>query len=874
MVKPIKLTKDRQGESFYPATTTDAVVDRKRVKVLSEILNDIDDAIQNGTGVSILDSVDKLDTNAPSGSLATVSNIKTEEIEVEDKFSVRDIYVEENPDCEPLMELKLKVPETWPTEELMLIFGPKGYDNIDELTAGRYCGLIYNIEGALLQIMAFENMGTKVLDTNLVSDSVINEDALTQINEIISSWGGIVLYGQAGEGQELLTPTEAQIDSIDSFIGYSNGTHIETIETHTNDIYFKETTGWRKINDIKIVDSVDKLDKNAPQGSLASVAVNTGGEVPFSELYQPTSDEVDFNAGVVDTTNLSRVSGITINSSYDTSAEIQDPSVYLLSKDIDFQGEVGQMIALVSGEAMVWNFATKEQNQLELFTQNEDGTITINEENLATINNLLSTAEFVYGGVISMESGEFLDPSYADVFYKSISGVQKTDLYIKGADGWKVVGDEELKNQISDLEVNLTNLEDTVTNLEDKTTLIVNSVDELDPDAPTGTLANVVYGDQPILKPISEQGIKQIVFGDFVGESFIIPEDNFSIVFSASNPMYQTNLSVSYSSDASTVDLYKGVVLGNSNKLCSYKIDTKEITELDQQAIDNLNTNLKNGKLYGSTYVPSGVNEEECYKFFDQFIKNEVGYIPATVYSYTKYESGWEQYDKILKSRNVFNSPDELDTNSELGYVCSVVETSNKPRYLPLNNGTVGTLEFGYFNTGEFIDLPADIVNLSISQGFSISGSLPVHTNKLSVTKDLTTNRIIFNFRNYLNNSNPIIEFDISTLSFVQPSPSLLFVAMGNCNFSTSESNLEFLSQFFIQRVYPKVTKLYTKNEIGWEQYNEIVDRAVTAEKLAYQSVTTDKVADKAIAFDKLSNNIQKILTFAIQHFGIVTFKD
>ena len=283
---------------------------------------------------------------------------------------------------------------------------------------------------------------------------------------------------------------------------------------------------------------------------------------------------------------------------------------------------------------------------------------------------------------------------------------------------------------------------------------------------------------------------------------------------------------------------------------------------------------MKNGKLYGSTYVPSGVNEEECYKFFDQFIKNEVGYIPATVYSYTKYESGWEQYDKILKSRNVFNSPDELDTNSELGYVCSVVETSNKPRYLPLNNGTVGTLEFGYFNTGEFIDLPADIVNLSISQGFSISGSLPVHTNKLSVTKDLTTNRIIFNFRNYLNNSNPIIEFDISTLSFVQPSPSLLFVAMGNCNFSTSESNLEFLSQFFIQRVYPKVTKLYTKNEIGWEQYNEIVDRAVTAEKLAYQSVTTDKVADKAIAFDKLSNNIQKILTFAIQHFGIVTFKD
>lgn len=621
------------------------------------------------------------------------------------------------------------------------------------------------------------------------------------------------------------------------------------------------------IKDVKIVDSVDKLDLNAERGSLASVAVDTIGEVPFSELHQPTFDEVDFNAGVVVITNLSSVSGISINSSYDASVEIQDSGVYLLSKDIDFQGEVGQMIALVPGEAMVWNFATKEQYQLELFTQNEDGAIIVNEENLDIINNLLSAAEFVYGGVISMDTGESLDPSYADVFYRSIGGKQKTDLYIKDVEGWKVLNNEELKNQISDLEVNLNNLENTVTNLEDKTDLIVNSVDELDPDAPVGTLANVIYKGEPILKPITKQGVKKVIVGDFVGESFIIPEDNFSIVFSASSPMYQTNLSVSYSSDASTVDLYKGVVLGNSNKLCSYKIDTKEITELDQQAIDNLNTNLKNGKLYGSTYVPSGVNEEECYKFFDQFIKNEVGYIPATVYSYTKYESGWEQYDKILKSRNVFNSPDELDANSELGYVCSVVETSNKPRYLSLNNGTVGTLEFGYFNTGEFIDLPADIVNLSISQGFSISGSLPVHTNKLSVTKDLTTNRIIFNFRNYLNNSNPIIEFDISTLSFVQPSPSLLFVAMGNCDFSTSESNFKFLSQFFIQKIYPKVTKLYTKNETGWEQYSEladysvttdkVADGAITAEKISDGAVTTEKVADGTITLDKLSQDVK-----------------
>lgn len=49
--KPIKLPKDTQGQEYYPATTTEAVVDRKRVKALSEILDDIDEAIANsGSG--------------------------------------------------------------------------------------------------------------------------------------------------------------------------------------------------------------------------------------------------------------------------------------------------------------------------------------------------------------------------------------------------------------------------------------------------------------------------------------------------------------------------------------------------------------------------------------------------------------------------------------------------------------------------------------------------------------------------------------------------------------------------------------------------------------------------------------------------------
>lgn len=60
--KPIKLPKDTQGQEYYPATTTEAVVDRKRVKALSEILDDIDEAIANsgsggGSSVTIVNNL-------------------------------------------------------------------------------------------------------------------------------------------------------------------------------------------------------------------------------------------------------------------------------------------------------------------------------------------------------------------------------------------------------------------------------------------------------------------------------------------------------------------------------------------------------------------------------------------------------------------------------------------------------------------------------------------------------------------------------------------------------------------------------------------------------------------------------------------------
>lgn len=599
-------------------------------------------------GGNIVDSVNKLNPNAPNGSLATVSNIKTEEIEVEYKFSIRDIYVEENPDCEPLMELKLKAPETWPTSDLHIFFGQKGYNSFDEVLEGNSLVLVLTSTGVNIEIYINGEDGGY---GSILSDSV-NEELLNEVNSTISSWGGIVFYGTVAFVNEpsFIALTKSQIDYVDSIIGYDNGTHIEIIETHTNDIYFKETTGWRKINDIKIVDSVDKLDKNAPQGSLASVAINTGGEVLFSELYQPTSDEVNMETGVVDTTNLSSISEISVNSSFDTSVEPQNFTIYLFSKDFDMQGGVGQLMGLMPGGAMIADASTQgPPNQIELFIPNEDGTITVNEENLAIINNLLSSTEFVYGGIFSTSGPSQVDPSYADIFYKAIGGIQKTDLYIKDVKGWKVFGDEELKNQISDLEANLTNLENTINNLEDKTDLIVNSVNELPQDAPLGSQANVILYNRTSFVPVS-----RLNFGDRIFEiQGIFPEELPNMpVFTTGEPFALNFVYGSQYVERITMVLIRentdyvfkgGIPYSNSLELARYN-SSKQLISTTPDNINQLNALISTHTYkLDQTSSPNGVNVN-----FDWgtvlLTKAQSG--ATTIY--VKNETGWEQYSELV----------------------------------------------------------------------------------------------------------------------------------------------------------------------------------------------------------------------------------
>ena len=53
MSKAIKQLKDKAGQPYYPATTTESVVDRTRRKSLDNILDDIDTALRNAGGSGV-----------------------------------------------------------------------------------------------------------------------------------------------------------------------------------------------------------------------------------------------------------------------------------------------------------------------------------------------------------------------------------------------------------------------------------------------------------------------------------------------------------------------------------------------------------------------------------------------------------------------------------------------------------------------------------------------------------------------------------------------------------------------------------------------------------------------------------------------------
>ena len=584
------------------------------------------------------------------------------------------------------------------------------------------------------------------------------------------------------------------------------------------------------IKDVKIVDSVDNLDPDAEQGSLASVAVNTIAEVPFSELYQPPAEDLNLE-------QFSRVNGISVIVP-DPSTEPPEFEIELYSEDFNPENGVGSIMILTVGIAILINMADESQNmELELLIYNEEeNTLTLSEEALAELNNILSGKSYVYGGTFgpTNEDGDWglIDPSVSDFIYRTISEVSKTELYIKDVEGWKFVGDE-LSKKFDLLNSRVDTLQSTVENFE---TIIVNSADELPDDVPQGTLASVV-SKKPTdfigftTKNSTGSIIKDIAFNtppitmcDMSGNNYIRLEHRTS---SGSKDLY-INVGTKLRWDISYTSI-GGVI-------AEYDSDGNLIYT-DQNAVEGLLQELKSysysyGYVSGSTSV------------IDEFVKSRNESNATTLY--VKNETGWQSINDV----NIVENALLLDEFADLGTVASVAEECPTEKRVKLENSSSKRI-LGITLGRPSTSYPQPPAYKFTQEFVSKDGSKSLYIHFEYGTprydfygEDSEGNRIYLGqYAWYQAPTLSINEENISNWNSKFLEDTYLYVE----NAEASHRNLitEFLGVYVADVGYNY--KLFIKNENGWEQYSKLVD----------QSVTTEKVADGAITMDKLSQDVK-----------------
>lgn len=201
-------------------------------------------------------------------------------------------------------------------------------------------------------------------------------------------------------------------------------------------------------NGVPIVDSEDKLNPNAPQGSLGVVAYNTKKSVSMRDLYQPTTDDLDMDNGVIyNPEKLSKVDKLefTFPEGNHTGDNI---GIFIIPRTYSEQNPKLLGINITTSEGVVKGIVClamiSDYTNYELCIYDENGIPLVNQENIDILNELLTTDDWCYfsspelGFVITENQFDTLD-----MFVKSVSGVQATNLYINKPEGYKSIFDSE-----------------------------------------------------------------------------------------------------------------------------------------------------------------------------------------------------------------------------------------------------------------------------------------------------------------------------------------------------------------------------------------------------------------------------------------------
>ena len=220
-------------------------------------------------GVDIVDSIDEFDPNAPQGSLTTLAHDK----EVQRKVSIQDSYVG-NPNPRVITEFNVHAPTSVVTgaqsDYDVVFFIPNGYSFEQADKEQKYLSLFTNQTQELSCICSNGDIGG--FEYSFFSAGEIAQELIEEANQVINSWGGIVCMGCINSFDEndmpiFGEPRQQLYDDLDVFLAYE-----EAKLVNETTVYLKKKEGWTPLHDVAIVDSKDKLNVDAPQGSLSVVA--------------------------------------------------------------------------------------------------------------------------------------------------------------------------------------------------------------------------------------------------------------------------------------------------------------------------------------------------------------------------------------------------------------------------------------------------------------------------------------------------------------------------------------------------------------------------------------------------------------------------
>lgn len=230
-------------------------------------------------------------------------------------------------------------------------------------------------------------------------------------------------------------------------------------------------------NGLPIVDDVSKLDPNAELGSMASV-VTPGSiqETSFRNLYQPDMSILDPNTFTLNTENCSLVGSLSITP---PSVPIESTSNIMLA----FSTANLSLMSPIAGDIMVqlqfapnadntkliglggmmMDIATQSQTNYILFLINDDGSVTVNQDQIDALNDVFADNELYYLGpfAYALEGASAPSDFYdvVDTSIQAVAGIPSiTNIYIKG-DKWGQLYKKDFDKLASDLDKTKTTAE-------------------------------------------------------------------------------------------------------------------------------------------------------------------------------------------------------------------------------------------------------------------------------------------------------------------------------------------------------------------------------------------------------------------------------